>query len=82
MQMTGRKNHALQVTYVVPYKALGNFPKALYGTKQEVIAVHDFSALSFFHYGSTLSQSAKKQICLQATINFETFFSRWNYGSF
>ena len=30
--MTGRKNRALQVPYVVAYKALGNFPKALYGT--------------------------------------------------
>ena len=32
--MTGRKNRALQVPYVGPYKALGNFPKALYGTKR------------------------------------------------
>ena len=30
--MTRRKNHALQEPPVVPYKALGNFPKALYGT--------------------------------------------------
>ena len=30
--MTGRKNRALQVPYVLPYKALGNFSKALYGT--------------------------------------------------
>ena len=30
--MTGRKNRALQVPPVVPYKALGNFPKVLYGT--------------------------------------------------
>ena len=30
--MTGRKNRALQVPPVVPYKALGNFSKALYGT--------------------------------------------------
>ena len=30
--MTGRKNRALQVPYVVPYKALGIFPRALYGT--------------------------------------------------
>ena len=32
--MTGRKNRALQVPPVVPYKALGNFPKALYGTTE------------------------------------------------
>ena len=30
--MTGRKNRALPVPPVVPYKALRNFPKALYGT--------------------------------------------------
>ena len=30
--MTGRKNRALQVHSVVPYKALENFSKALYGT--------------------------------------------------
>ena len=30
--MTGRKNRALQVPPVVPYKALGNFSKALYRT--------------------------------------------------
>ena len=30
--MRGRKNRTLQVPPVVPYKALGNFPKALYGT--------------------------------------------------
>ena len=29
--MTGRKNRALQVTPVVPYKALEKFSKALYG---------------------------------------------------
>ena len=29
--MTGRKNGELQVPSVVPYKALGNFSKALYG---------------------------------------------------
>ena len=29
--MTGRKNCALQVPSVVSLKALGNFPKALYG---------------------------------------------------
>ena len=31
-KMTGRKNRALQVPPVVPYKALGKFPKALFGT--------------------------------------------------
>ena len=30
--MTGRKNRALQVHLVLPYKALEKFPKALYGT--------------------------------------------------
>ena len=29
--MTGRKNYALQVPLVVPYKALQKFSKALYG---------------------------------------------------
>ena len=48
--MTGWKNHALQIPPIVPYKALGKFPKALYGTTggaciREVLAVHDFSVL-------------------------------------
>ena len=30
--MTGRKNRVLQVPPVVPHKALGKFPKALFGT--------------------------------------------------
>ena len=30
--MTGRKNRKLQVPPVIPYKALGNIPMALYGT--------------------------------------------------
>ena len=30
--ITGRKNRALQVPLVVPYKALRKFPNALYGT--------------------------------------------------
>ena len=30
--MTGRKNRALQVPPVVPYKALDKFPTALFGT--------------------------------------------------
>ena len=30
--MTGRKTRALEVPPVVPYKALGKFSKALYGT--------------------------------------------------
>ena len=30
--MTGRKNRALQIPPVVPYKALEKFPNALYGT--------------------------------------------------
>ena len=30
--MTGRKKRALQVSPVVPYTALGNFPNALNGT--------------------------------------------------
>ena len=29
--MTGQKNSAVQVLPLVPYKALGNFSKALYG---------------------------------------------------
>ena len=39
--MTGRKNRALQVPPVVPYKALEKFSMG----QQEVLAVHDFSVL-------------------------------------
>ena len=38
--MTGRKNRAVQVPPVVPYKALENFMG-----QREVLAVHDFSVL-------------------------------------
>ena len=44
-EMIGRKNRALQVSLVVPYKAIGKFPKALYG-QREVLAMHDFSVVS------------------------------------
>ena len=40
-EMTGRKNCVLQVPLVVPYKAIGKFPKALYA-QRGVLAVHDF----------------------------------------
>ena len=33
--MTGRKNRAMQVPPVAPYKALENFFKALYGTRRD-----------------------------------------------
>ena len=48
--MTGRKIRALQVPPVVPYKALGNCPKALYGT-----TVGTCSA-QFFHPVMNLSE--------------------------
>ena len=40
--MTGRKNRALQVPPVVPYKALENFSKALYGTTGGTYSAHVF----------------------------------------
>ena len=44
--MTGRKNRALQVPSVVPYKALGNFPKALYGTRRGTCSAQFFRPIS------------------------------------
>ena len=40
--MTGRKNRALQVPPVVPYKALENFSKALYGTTRGTCSARFF----------------------------------------
>ena len=40
--MTGRKNRALQVPYVVPYKTLENFSKALYGTTRGTCSARFF----------------------------------------
>ena len=40
--MTRRKNRALQVPPVVPYKALEKFPKALYGTTSGTCSVRFF----------------------------------------
>ena len=40
--MTGRKSSALQVPYLVPYKALGNFSKALYGTTRGTCSARFF----------------------------------------
>ena len=38
--MTGWKTHALQVPPVVPYKALGKYTKALYGTPEGTCSAH------------------------------------------
>ena len=40
--MTGRKNRAQQVPPVVPYKALENFSKALYGTTEDTCSERFF----------------------------------------
>ena len=40
--MTGRKNCALQVPSVVPYKALRKFSKALYETKRGTCSARFF----------------------------------------
>ena len=40
--MTGRKNRALQVPLFVLYKALENFPKALYGTTEGTCSAQFF----------------------------------------
>ena len=42
--MTGRKNGALQVPYVVPYKAFRILPRALYGT---TIGTYEYFKLRF-----------------------------------
>ena len=41
-RMTGRKNRALQVPLFVPYKALENFLKALYGTTEGTCSAQFF----------------------------------------
>ena len=46
--MTGRKNRALQEPPVVPYKALGKFPKALYGTTGGTCRAQLFRPVIFF----------------------------------
>ena len=40
--MTGRKIRALQVPPIVPNKALGNFPQALYGRTRDTYSAHVF----------------------------------------
>ena len=40
--MTGRKNRALEVPPVTPYKALENFSKALYGTTRGTCSARFF----------------------------------------
>ena len=40
--MTGRKNRTLQVSSVVPYKALEKFSKALYGTTGDTCCTRFF----------------------------------------
>ena len=43
--MTGRKSRALQVPPVVPYKALKNFSKALYGTTRGTCSTRFFRSV-------------------------------------
>ena len=45
--MTGRKNRALEVPPVVPYKALEKFPKALYGTTGGTCSARFFRLVMF-----------------------------------
>ena len=45
--MTGRKNRALQVTPVVPYKALEKFSKALYGATGGTCSARFFRPVMF-----------------------------------
>ena len=57
--MTGRKNCALQVPPVVPYKALENFSKALYGTTGGT-----FSARFFRPLITRRNNFISKKLCL------------------
>ena len=61
--MTGRKNRALQVPLVVPYKALEKFSKALYGVTggtssarffRPVMSCRELLANASFNSGSRL----------------------------
>ena len=46
--MTGRKNRALQVPPLAPYKALENFTKALYGTTRGTCSARFFRPVLHF----------------------------------
>ena len=46
IELTGRKNRALQVPLVVPYKALEKFSKALYGTTKGTCSARCFRPVS------------------------------------
>ena len=46
--MTGRKNRALQVPPVVPYKALEKFPKTLYGATKGTCSARFFRPLMIY----------------------------------
>ena len=48
--MTGRKNRALQVPPVAPYKALENFFKALYGTRRGTCSARFFRPVMHINY--------------------------------
>ena len=54
--MTGRENRALQVPPVLSYKALENFPKALYGTTGGTCSARFFRPLG----GKTLDESSRQ----------------------
>ena len=51
--MTGRKNYALQVPPVVPYKALENFSKALYRTTRGTCSARFFRPVIESEWGGT-----------------------------
>ena len=48
VSLAGAKKRALQVPPVAPYKALGNFPKALYGTTRGTSSARFFRPV--IHY--------------------------------
>ena len=64
--MTGRKNRALQVPPVVPYKALEKFPKALYGTMLGTCSARFLRPVMFVMQG----------LCLQCMLGPRAFTSR------
>ena len=50
--MTGLKNHELQVPPVVPYKALENFSKALYGTTRGTCSEQFFRPVMYYTWAN------------------------------
>ena len=69
--MTGRKNHALQVPTVVPYKASGKFLNSLYGTTGGTCSTRFFP---FCHERSCCSVDFSFKMALQ--IFFKVFMTQ------